>query len=68
MHMKYLILIFTHLKLWVATATHNFKCVKITRIFLIWDVIDIGKSWCLAARFFPNNWSYSANKMDWKRL
>ena len=32
---SYLILILTHLKLWVATATHNFKWVKITRICLM---------------------------------
>ena len=28
---------FTHLKLGVATATHNFKWVKITHICVIWD-------------------------------
>ena len=32
-----LILIFTHLKLWVAAATHNFKWVKITGTRLVWD-------------------------------
>ena len=30
--LKYLILIFTHFKLRLTTATHNFKCVKITHI------------------------------------
>ena len=30
--------IFTHLKLCVATATHNFKWVKIIHICLIWDL------------------------------
>ena len=34
---SYLISIFTHLKLCLATAIHNFKWVKITHIFLIWD-------------------------------
>ena len=29
--------IFTHLKLCLSTAIHNFKCVKITPICLIWD-------------------------------
>ena len=29
--------IFTHLKFCLATATHNFKCVKIMHICLIWD-------------------------------
>ena len=29
--------IFTHLKLCVATATHNFKWAKITHICLFWD-------------------------------
>ena len=29
--------IFTHLKLCLATATHDLDCVKITHIFLIWD-------------------------------
>ena len=29
--------IFTHLKLCLATATHNFKWVKITQIGLVWD-------------------------------
>ena len=33
----YLIRIFNHLKLCLATATHNFKCVNITHICLIWD-------------------------------
>ena len=32
-----LIEIFTHLKLCLATATHNFKWVKIINICLIWD-------------------------------
>ena len=27
--------LFSHSKLWLATATHNFKWVKITHIFLI---------------------------------
>ena len=31
------ILIFTHLKLCLATATHNFKWVKITHIVFSWD-------------------------------
>ena len=30
---------FTHLKLWVATARHNFKWEKNTFICLIWDQI-----------------------------
>ena len=30
-------MIFTHLKLGLATATHNFKWVKITHICLIWN-------------------------------
>ena len=29
--------IFTHLKLWLATATHNFNWLKITSIYVIWD-------------------------------
>ena len=29
--------IFTHLKFCLATATHNFKWVKITNICIIWD-------------------------------
>ena len=33
----YLILIFTHLKLCLATATHNFKWMKVTQSGLIWD-------------------------------
>ena len=27
----------THLKLCLATATHNFKWVKITHIFVVWE-------------------------------
>ena len=33
----YQIWISTHLKLCLATATHNFKWVKITNIWFIWD-------------------------------
>ena len=32
-----LIIFFTYLKLCLATATHNFKWLKITHICLIWD-------------------------------
>ena len=35
--MSYRIYIFTHLKLCLATGTHNFKWVKITHVCLIWD-------------------------------
>ena len=35
--LNYTIQIFTHLKLCLATATHNFKWMKITDICLIWD-------------------------------
>ena len=34
---SYLVYIFTHLKLRLATATHNFKSVKTTHISLIWN-------------------------------
>ena len=34
---SYFILIFTHLKLCLAIATHNFKWVEIAHIGLIWD-------------------------------
>ena len=33
----YKIKIFTHFKLWLATATHNLKWLEITRISLMWD-------------------------------
>ena len=47
--LSYFIFIFTHLKLWLATATHNFKRVRITHVckifvkfltkhFLIWMI------------------------------
>ena len=35
--LSYIIYYFTHLKLCLATATHNFKWVKITDICLNWD-------------------------------
>ena len=35
--LRYLTQIFTHLKLCLATATHNFKWVKKIHICLIWD-------------------------------
>ena len=38
-YLIYLIKIFTHLKLCLAAAIHNFKWVNITRICLIWDQI-----------------------------
>ena len=47
-------LIFVHLKLCLATATHNFKWLKITHICLIWHKIFF-KSWCLNSNLFPNN-------------
>ena len=34
---RYIIPIFIHLKLCLATATHNFKCVQNIYICLIWD-------------------------------
>ena len=34
----YSIKIFTHYKLCIATATHNFKWVKITHICVIWNL------------------------------
>ena len=37
--LSYFFLIFTHLKLCPATATHNFKWLKITGLFLIWAQI-----------------------------
>ena len=37
--------------LWLATATHNFKYVKIGHICSIWD--NIRKSWCLSTYFSP---------------
>ena len=36
---SYLIRIFTHLKLWLATATHNSKWVKTTHICVILDKV-----------------------------
>ena len=49
------------MKLRLATATHNFKCVKITRICLI-----LGPSICiflsLNAPFVPNNSDFMAKK------
>ena len=35
--LNYIIWFFTHLKLCLATATHNIRWVKITHIVLIWD-------------------------------
>ena len=34
---NFLIEIFTYMKWYLSTATHDFKWVKITRIWLIWD-------------------------------
>ena len=60
---SYIILIFTHMKLCVATATNNFKWVKNTHISNlqvskkythIWDQI-FPNHWCLNTLFIPNN-------------
>ena len=40
-------------KLCLATATHNFQCVKMTRILFNLKPI-IFKSWCLNTHFIPN--------------
>ena len=49
---RYLIQIFTHLKLCLANATHDFKWGEITHICLIWD--QKLKSWCLNTHFVHN--------------
>ena len=41
----------THLKLCLATATHNFKWLKITQICLIWDQTIL----MLKSSLVPNN-------------
>ena len=43
----------THLKLYLATASHNLKWVKITHICLIWDP-TFWKSSSLNTNFIPN--------------
>ena len=56
--LKQIIKIFTHLKLCLANAIHNFKWPKIADICLIWDQTFASwclNSWCLNSRFVPNN-------------
>ena len=45
--------IFTHLKLCVATATHNFKSVKMLYLFTLGP--NFCKSFCLNSHFVPDN-------------
>ena len=54
---RYLTEIFTHLKLWLATATHNFEWVKITHYILsLFNFsANIVKFWSLNTHVIPNN-------------
>ena len=45
---------FTHLKLCFATATHNFKWVKMTDICLMWD--QQFADFYVSTYFIPNNY------------
>ena len=59
----YLISIFTHLKLCLASATHNFKWVKITHVCLIWDITKWNPHVKTLFYFVkPSDWS--ANKVN----
>ena len=59
-------LIFTHLKLWLATASHNFKWVKISHIRFNLRP-NICYSWCLGTHFIHNNCDLIPNKTESKR-
>ena len=52
--MRYSIKIFCHLMLCLATATHNFKWMKISR-YLFNFRLNICKFWCLNTNFVLNN-------------
>ena len=56
--------IFTHLKLCLATATHNFKWVKITHVFNL--IANICKIWRLNTHFIPKICDSNA-KTDYKQ-
>ena len=55
---------FTHLKLCLATSTHNFKWVTITYIYLFNLTQHICKYRCFNTHFVPNN----SEKTDYKRV